>query len=129
MYVFGSSSSAVILKAKLEETTLPNISIRMCSSVTPDQAALSSNLDLNLWKSLLNGSPSIRICARECHAFEAQLEGMNFSMKSASILVKVQSSSLMFMSAHFISQPSEKDLPQPTSILLRNARILFFSSY
>ena len=42
---------------------LPNISMRMCSLVMPDQVALSSNLDLNLWKSPLKGSPSMVMCA------------------------------------------------------------------
>ena len=77
MWFFGSSSRAVILKARLAETALPNISIRMCLLVTLDQAAPSSNLDLNLWKSPLKGSPSICICARVCHALEVQSEGIN----------------------------------------------------
>ena len=45
------------------------------------------------------------MCTNVCCALEAWSEGMNFSMKSASILVKVQSSSLVFSLAHFI-QPA-----------------------
>ena len=129
MWVFGSSSSAVILKVRLEETALPSISMRMCSSVTPDQAASSSNSALNLWKSPWNGSSSIHICARACQALEAQLAGMNFSTKSASIFSKVWSLSLTLGFAHAIGHPLENDFPHPLSILFRKARILFFSSY
>ena len=110
------------------EIALPNMSIRMCLLVTPNQAASSLNSALNLWKSPLKGSSFIVICAKACQALEAWLEGMNFSMKLASILVKVQSSSLTFLLVHFISHPSVNDFPQPMFILLRNARILFFSS-
>ena len=127
LWVVGSSWRAVILKAKLAETTFPKRSIRMCSSVTPNQATLISNSDLNLWKSLLKGGSSIFIVDRLCREREAQSVGMNFSTKSTSIFSKVRSSSLTFGLAQAISHPSEKDFPLPLSILFRNARILFFS--
>ena len=115
------------MKARLAETAFPRRSIRICSSVMPDRATSISNSDLNLWKSPLKGGSSIFIVDSECLEHEARLVGMNFSMKSASIFSKVQSSSLMFGLAQAISHPLEKDFPLPLSILLRNARILFFS--
>ena len=115
------------MKARLVETAFPKRLIRMCSSVTLDRATSISNSDLNLWKSPLKGGSSILIVDSECRERKARSVGMNFSTKSASILSKVRSSSLMFGSAQAISHPSEKDFPLPLSILFRNARILFFS--
>ena len=127
LWFVGSSRRVVILKAKLVETAFPRRSIRICSSVTPEQATSILNSDLNLWKSPLKGGSSILMVDSECRECEAQSVGMKFSIKSASIFLKVRSSSLTFGSVQAISHPSEKDFPLPLSILLRNARILFFS--
>ena len=89
MSSFGSLSRAVILKARLANTALPNIFIRMCLLVILGQAAFSSNSASNSWKSPLKGSPSIHICTRPCCALEVWSEGLNLAIKSASILVKV----------------------------------------
>ena len=89
------------MKARLAFTTFPNIFMRMNSFFTPEHATLSSNTDdLNLWKSLLKGSPFICISARVWQAQEVLLVGMNFSMKPCSIIEKVQSLSSMFGSTH-----------------------------
>ena len=109
------------------ETAFPKRLIRMCSSVTPDWATSSLNSDLNLWKSPWKGGSSIFMVDNVYWDWEAQSVGINFSMKSASIFSKVQSLSLTLGSAQAMSHPSEKDFPLPLSILLRNARILFFS--
>ena len=109
----GSSRRAVILKARLVEMAFPSKSIRMCSSVTPNQATSISNLDLNLWKSLLKGGSSIFIIDKACQEREALSVGMNFSTKLASIFSKVLFSGLTSGLAHAMSQPSEKDFPLP----------------
>ena len=77
------------MKARLAETAFPKRSMRICSSVTPDQATSISNSDLNLWKSPLKGGSSIFIVDSECREREARSVGINFSTKSASIFLKV----------------------------------------